>query len=229
MYTIKAETAGDAWVKTTKYLLENGNRVGNLYELLNFGIEIETPYIDPVFDARFREVFGDERIDYASSVTFVEPKTTESSFFDNELVFQQNDTSAKWNKTYWGRMIKWHDKFNQVEQTIKRLKEHKSAKTIVMAVYDPASDGRKTMSGMPCLLSVDCKPRDGKLHLTANFRSQAVTKSGYADYHALVKLNEFLCKQSGIEYGLTTSFAHSCHLRPDNDELKNSKRLLEIL
>ena len=66
-----------------------------------------------------------------------------------------NDSSVKWNKTYWGRMISWNNEFNQIEQTIKRLKEHKNSKTIAMQIYDPKSDGRKTMSGMPCLLSIE--------------------------------------------------------------------------
>ena len=57
----------------------------------------------------------------ASSVTFVKP--TEHPFM-NELQYQQNDTSVKWNKTYWGRMINWDNSFNQVEQVIKRLKEN---------------------------------------------------------------------------------------------------------
>tara|TARA_Y100000361_G_C11100272_1_gene311479 strand:- start:263 stop:946 length:684 start_codon:yes stop_codon:yes gene_type:complete len=227
MHIIKADNQSDAWVKVTNYLLSHGIKVGNLTELLNVGIEIHSSNKDFNFDKKFRKIFGDERIDYASSVTFVEPRS--NPLFNNDFVYEQNNPAAKWTKTYWGRMINWNGEFNQIEQTIKRLKEHKSSKTIVMSIYDPKTDGKKTMSGMPCLLNIDLKPRFGKLFLTANFRSQAVSKSGYADYTALVDLADFLCEESGLEFGLVTSFAHSCHLRPDNEEKKNSLKLLEIL
>ena len=51
-----------------------------------------------------------------------------------------------------------------------------------MSIYDPKSDGRKTMAGMPCLLSIDLKPRKDGLYLTAFFRSMRISKSGYADW-----------------------------------------------
>ena len=227
MHIIKADNQSDAWIKTTNYLLAHGIKVGNLTELLNVGIEIYSSKLDVKFDTNFRKIFGDERIDYASSVTFVPPRT--NPMFADDFIYEQNVPNVKWTKTYWGRMINWNGEFNQIEQTIKRLKEHKSSKTIVMSIYDPKTDGKKTMSGMPCMLNIDLKPRFGQLFLTANFRSQAVSKSGYADYTALVKLADFLCKESGLEFGMVTSFAHSCHLRPDNDEKKNSLKLLEMV
>lgn len=224
MHIVKAHNCSEAWLKTTDVILREGEDMGGLKEILNLGIEISTPEVCPIFDKNFREVFGDERIDYASSVTFVEP--TRNLLFPSELMYEQNGP-GKWTNTYWGRMISWGGSFNQIEQAIKRLKENKQAKTIVISVYDPASDGRKVMGGMPCLLTVDLKPRAGRLHLTANFRSQAVSKSGYADYMALVSLCNFLCRESGcLEYGLVTSFAHSCHVRSENNELKNSKELM---
>jgi hypothetical protein len=44
---------------------------------------------------------------------------------------------------------------------------------------------------------------------------------------ALVDLCDFLCKESGcLDFGLVTSFAHSCHVRTQNNELKNSRELM---
>ena len=226
MVSIRAENPATAWVKTTKYLLVNGERRGSLLERLNVGIEIESSEFDENFDTKFREIFGDDRIDYASSYTFLKPNS--SGLFPDDFSYEQIDPTSKWTKTYWGRMISWNSNFNQVEQAIKRLREHVASKTIVISIYDPHTDGRKTMAGMPCLLCIDLKPRDGKLYLTANFRSMAITKSGYADYWAISQLADFLCKQSDLEFGLVTLMAHSCHLRSDHGELDNSKKLLEV-
>ena len=109
MIVINANSPTDAWIKSHEYLLENGNK-DVMNESINMSVEIEDNFdIDEKFDSTFRYIFGDDRIDYASSVTFVKP--TEHPFMD-ELQFQQNDSKVKWNKTYWGRMINWDNSFN---------------------------------------------------------------------------------------------------------------------
>ena len=225
MIVINAKSPTDAWIKSHEYLLENGNK-DVMNESINMSVEIEDNFdTEPKFDGLFREIFGDDRIDYASSVTFVKP--TEHPFMD-ELQFQQNDTKVKWNKTYWGRMINWDNSFNQVEQVIKRLKEHKNSKTIAMSIYDPKSDGRKTMSGMPCLLSIDLKPRADGLYLTAFFRSMRISKSGYAEWVALCEMGKFLCEQADLKLKRVTTIGGSVHLGDMNNEKKNVKELLSV-
>ena len=225
MNIIKAKSPTDAWLQSHKYLLENGNK-DVMNESINMSVEIEDNFdIDEKFDKLFRKIFGDDRIDYASSVTFVSPK--QHPFMDG-LQYQQNDTSVKWNKTYWGRMINWNNSFNQIEQTIKRLKEHKNSKTIAMSIYDPTSDGRKTMAGMPCLLSIDLKPRKEGLYLTAFFRSMRISKSGYADWVALCELGKFLCEQADLKLKRVTTIGGSVHLGDMNNEKKNVRELFSV-
>ena len=225
MHIIKAASPTDAWLQSHKYLLDNGNKKV-MNESINMTVEIEDNFdIDKTFDSTFREIFGDDRIDYASSVTFVPPK--QHPFMEG-LQYKQNDISVKWNKTYWGRMISWNNEFNQVEQTIKRLKEHKNSKTIAMSIYDPKSDGRKTMSGMPCLLSVDLKPRKEGLYLTAFFRSMRISKSGYADWVALCELGKFLCEQADLKLKRVTTIGGSVHLGDMNNEKKNVRKLFDV-
>ena len=225
MHIIKAKSPTNAWFQSHKYLLENGNK-DVMNESINMSVEIENNFdTDEKFDSLFRDIFGDDRIDYASSVTFVEPKPHP---FMSGLQYQQNDTSVKWNKTYWGRMISWNNEFNQVEQTIKRLKEHKNSKTIAMSIYDPKSDGRKTMAGMPCLLSIDLKPRKDGLYLTAFFRSMRISKSGYADWVALCELGKFLCEQADLKLKRVTTIGGSVHLGDMNNEKKNVRKLFSV-
>tara|TARA_A100001515_G_scaffold113150_1_gene94361 strand:+ start:417 stop:1103 length:687 start_codon:yes stop_codon:yes gene_type:complete len=225
MIVIKANSPTDAWVKSHQYLLESGNK-NVMNESINMAVEIENNFnVDTSFDNLFREIFGNERIDYAGSVTFVKPE--EHPFIEG-LRYTQNQSNVKWNKTYWGRMINWNDNFNQVEQTIKRLKEHKNSKTIAMSVYDPKSDGRKTMAGMPCLLSVDLKPRVEGLYLTAFFRSMRISKSGYADWVSLCEMGKFLCEQADLKLKRITTIGGSVHLGDMNNEKKNVRELLNV-
>ena len=99
MYIIKATSPTDAWLQSHRYLLDSGNKKV-MNESINMVVEIEDNFdTDKTFDSTFREIFGDDRIDYASSVTFVPPK--QHPFMEG-LQYQLNETSVKWNKTYWG-------------------------------------------------------------------------------------------------------------------------------
>ena len=64
MTVIEATSPGDAWVKVSKHLLEHGVKVGNLTEELNVVTEITEFKSDDWFDGYFREVMGDDRIDF---------------------------------------------------------------------------------------------------------------------------------------------------------------------
>jgi thymidylate synthase len=79
------------------------------------------------------------------------------------------------------------------------------------------------------MLAIDVKPRNGKIYLTSIIRSNRVSKSGYADYTALVELGRFLAEQSDMELGKVSILANSCHIGKMNDETKKTHKLLEVL
>ncbi len=77
MHIIKAKSVTDAWLQSHKYLLDSGDKKV-MNESINMTVEIEDNFnIDAKFDSTFRKIFGNDRIDYASSVTFVPPKPHE--------------------------------------------------------------------------------------------------------------------------------------------------------
>jgi thymidylate synthase len=95
-----------------------------------------------------------------------------------------------------------------------------------MIVYHPTYDAKK-MFGQPCMLAIDFKPRNGDLYVNATFRSQRITKSGYADYTALIKMGEYLAKTANMKLKRVTNIAHSLHLGgKENNELENTKKIL---
>jgi thymidylate synthase len=230
MTVIEATSPGDAWVKVSKHLLENGVRVGNLTEELNVMTEITEFKSDDWFDGHFREVMGDDRIDYAKTVTFLkpEPKQAPNQFFQAEEGLDYKFIKDHYHQSYWGRMVSWRGEFNQVENVIKILKTGKAVKRCELIIFDPIRDARNPYS-QPCMIAIDLKPRDGKLYLTSIIRSNRVSKSGYADYTALVEMGQFLSEQSGLELGKVSVLACSCHIGDMNDEKKKTIKLLEIL
>lgn len=230
MTIIEAVSPGDAWVKVSKHLLQNGIKIGDLTEELNVMTEITKFESDDWFDAHFRNIMGDDRIDHASSVTFVEPKpkVSDNKFFAEEEGLDYPFIKDKWYETYWGRMVAWGGNFNQVENVIKILKTGKAVKRCELIIYEPSRDAKNQYS-QPCMIAIDIKPRNGKLFLTSILRSNRVSKSGYADYSALVKMGKFLAKESGMELEKVSVLACSCHIGTMNDEKKKTIKLLEIL
>ena len=230
MTVIEAVSPGDAWVKVSKHLLANGVKVGNLFEELNVMTEITQFESDDWFDSHFREIMGDDRIDYAKTVTFLqpEPKQAPNAFFQAEEGLEYKFIKDHWHDSYWGRMVSWQGNFNQVENVIKILKTGKAVKRCEMIIFDPSRDARNPYS-QPCMIAIDIKPRNGKIYLTSIIRSNRVSKSGYADYTALVEMGKFLARESDMELGKVSILACSCHIGEMNDEKKKTIKLLEIL
>jgi thymidylate synthase len=230
MTVIQAVSPGDAWVKVSKHLLENGIKVGDLTEELNVMTEITTFQNDDWFDPHFRQIMGDDRIDFASSVTFVEPqmKKSDNQFFSEEEGLEYSFIKDKWYDSYWGRMVSWNGAFNQVENVIKILKTGKAVKRCELIIYEPLRDAKNQYS-QPCMIAIDLKPRNGKLYLTSILRSNRVSKSGYADYSALVSMGKFLARESGLTLEKVSVLACSCHIGTMNDEKKKTIELLKIL
>lgn len=210
------------WCKTTQCIMKHGVKVSGIQEIPNLVMSLEGNFDTPkFFDEKFRQIFGEDRIDYAASVTFVEPKKGLVGY-----IYKQNADNVKWTNSYWGRMFAFDGSLNQIEEAIKKLNKGKNTKMISIAIYDPKSDHRKVMGGVPCLSSIDIKPRNGRLYLSAFFRSMRFSKAGYADLYALVQLGKYLSSRSGMTLHNVTCFASSCHIFYSGDEYKNSVSLL---
>lgn len=221
---IEATSIASLWCKTYGTIKRDGIKVSGIQEIPNLIMVLRDNFdTNKTFDKEFRRIFGDERIDYAGSVTFVKPEKNMLGF----TVYAQNDPKAKWNATYWGRMIAFRGDVNQIDAAIKKLKNGKNTKMISIAVYDPVSDSKKVMGGVPCLSSLDIKPRNKKLDITAFFRSMRFSKAGYADIKALCDLGLYLCARTGMEMGTLTLHATSGHNFYSGDEAKHGNALLQ--
>jgi thymidylate synthase len=230
---ILATSPADAWVNASLHILENGVNVGGLTEELNVITEIHKfnkGEFEEEFDTKFRKIFGDDRIDYAKSVTFLrpEPKKPANKFIEAEQGLDYKFIKDHWYQSYWGRMVSWRGEFNQIEQVIKVLSTGQNVKRCELIIYDPIKDAKNPYS-QPCMVAIDLKPRNGKLYLTSMLRSNRISKSGYADYTALTELGEFLAEQSGLELGMVTTIANSCHIGTMNGEKKKTIKLLNEL
>lgn len=226
---IEAKSIAQLWCKVYGTIKRDGDKLSGIQEIPNLVMVLRdnfamTGKTNEFFDKKFRSIYGDERIDYAASVTFVQPKKTMIGWH-----YEQNDPKAKWTNSYWGRMISFGGQTNQIEAAIKKLANGKNTKMISIAIYDPVSDSKKVMGGVPCLSAIDIKPRNKKLDISAFFRSMRFGKAGYADIKALCDLGSYIAQRSDMEMGSLTLHATSAHNFYSGDEAKQGDKLLEVM
>jgi thymidylate synthase len=217
---------------SAKYLLNNGENLGDIIECRNAIMLLhnytETPKTKIMHDT-FIEIFGDERLNWAKKVTFMEPRIEQNPFTDeSEYKFECLPKDEK-RDSYFGRLIGQCGGFerNQFAQIIKRVKEKKNSKTCQMVIFKE-TDIFNSMS-QPCCLSINLATRDEFLHISANWRSMAVSKAGYPDCQAIYEMGNFLAKESDRCLGDVTLYTHSCHLRHKDDELNKTKKFIETV
>jgi len=214
--------------RMSKTILANGIKYGDLIECRNTFSELknveETISTQKAHDI-FIDIFGEKRFSWAKQVTFIEP-IREEDILTNETIYHYKCLpKSEKRDSYFGRLIGECGGFNrnQFNQMTKRLKEGKNSKTCQMVVFKE-TDIFNSMA-QPCCISINCAPRKGKLNITANFRSMAISKAGYADAQAVWEMGLYLAKECELELDSVGIFAHSSHLRGKDQEMKKDQEI----
>lgn len=236
MQMIETTSPAKAFIAASKLIIAEGVTEGDIIEVLNLGIVItgfDNGEYEKKFDEKFRTIFGEDRIDFASKVTFIEPKKKEvDGLFDGDGGEEYEYTCLPRDDkrdSYWGRLIgqcggQEFSGRNQIERLIAKLNEDKAVKTAHAVIFAP-KDLFNPYS-MPCMSSINVIPRNGNIHLSCLLRSNAISKSGYADYSALVSMGNYLANRSNLKLNSVTVLAHTAHLRKQNRELAKTKQII---
>ena len=167
--SITSVSPGIAWLEVVKSVYQKGLRFNNTREITNLYVVIETPTIvnQDIEDMYYR-IVPKSSIERVQSTMF-------------------NEGKYRGKTTYWSKLTSWQGEVNQIQQVVDRIAQTPGSKHLSCTVLDPKQDWKKHgyMNIQPCLSSMEFRVRNGKLHLTALFRSQDVFKIGYIDYIAL--------------------------------------------
>ncbi|MFA5408005.1 MAG: thymidylate synthase [Bacilli bacterium] len=102
---------------------------------------------------------------------------------------------------------------SQIAYIIKKLNAEPTSRRAFAITYDPDLDMYE--DSIPCLQLVNFLIRDGKLHLTAVFRSWDVKRAGPENLYGLSKLLEYVAEKVVVPTGELTVFAISAHIYED--------------
>ncbi len=107
---------------------------------------------------------------------------------------------------------------------IERLRENPESRHCYVSLWDTARDSTEG-HGCPCLVSLFFRRFDGRLTLTAAFRTHNAGDAWPENVWGLIAIQRYVAENVGMERGALTVFSHSISLSPD--ALEKAKRIAE--
>ncbi len=118
--------------------------------------------------------------------------------------------------TYGNRLRKHFDGIDQIGEAIRRLKNCKESRRAISVTWDPPTDTQS--EEVPCMILVDFKIREGKLHTTGLWRSHDIYGAWFPNAVGLTHLSRYVAGEVGVEVGSLTIHSISAHIYQVNFE-----------
>ena len=118
--------------------------------------------------------------------------------------------------TYGNRLRKHFEGIDQIGEAIRRLKNCKESRRAISVTWDPPIDTKH--EEVPCMILVDFKIRDGKLHTTGLWRSHDIYGAWFPNAVGLTHLSKYVAGEVGVDVGTLTIHSISAHIYQVNFE-----------
>lgn len=99
---------------------------------------------------------------------------------------------------------------DQIEHIVRRLRASPNSRRASAVTWIPPVDTKK--EEVPCMMVDDFKIRQGRLHLTALFRSHDFAGAYPANLYGLTRLLEYVAERAGAEPGSIATVSCSAHI-----------------
>ena len=168
----------------------------------------------------------------------------DKEYFPHYLPFSYNELKAYYPEMTTNRVIpgvaynygyrmRTYFKVDQIAEIKKLLKRRPFSKKAIAITYDVYKDWKDVDTGdTPCLTQVICRISDGKLILTAHFRSQDMFHGWPRNAFALRRVQKDIADYVGLPMGPLVVITHSSHMYADDwktaDEILKTSFLPEL-
>ncbi len=112
--------------------------------------------------------------------------------------------------TYGNRLRAHFDGIDQIQEAIERLNNFRESRRAISVTWDPTVDTKN--NEVPCMMLVDFKIRDGKLHTTGLWRSHDIYGAWFPNAVGLSNLAKYVAGEVGSEIGMLTIHSISAHI-----------------
>jgi thymidylate synthase len=190
---IKTPTIKSGWESLVKRIMQRGAEIkderGSLtLELLNTVVTVNKPLELEIPEGYF---WSGEKLDiYAKQ-------------------FLSNDQQG-FIYTYGNRLRKHFQGIDQIAEAIRRLKNCNESRRAISVTWDPPTDTKE--EEVPCMILVDFKIREGKLHTTGLWRSHDIYGAWFPNAVGLTRLSEYVANEVGVKVGTLNIHSISAHI-----------------
>jgi thymidylate synthase len=196
---IKTSTIKNGWETLVKRVMQKGSEIkderGSLtLELRNTVVTMNRPLELEIPDGYF---WSGEKLEIYSEQFLSEDK--------QGFVY-----------TYGNRLRKHFEGIDQIGEAIRRLKNCKESRRAISVTWDPPTDTKQ--EEVPCMILVDFKIREGKLHTTGLWRSHDIYGAWFPNAVGLTHLSKYVAGEVGVEVGSLTIHSISAHIYQVNFE-----------
>jgi thymidylate synthase len=112
--------------------------------------------------------------------------------------------------TYGNRLRAHFEGIDQIQEAIERLNNFKESRRAISITWDPTIDTKN--DEVPCMMLVDFKIRNGKLHTTGLWRSHDIYGAWFPNAVGLSNLARYVAGEVGSEVGMLTIHSISAHI-----------------
>lgn len=182
------KTLGMVWIECMKDILNHGKKITDdnelLFEINNYYVTIEeTSEDDSILKA------------YANSkrIAFMKEKYNSCNILPGY-------------KISYGKLLYDNDGVNQINWIVNRLQYKPETKSATISMHIPGEDN------LSCLSLLDFKLRNGKLDMSAVYRSQNIFSSMPGNYVALADIQKFVAEKLGVPVGVIEGIILSAHI-----------------
>ena len=206
-HTVLAETPLEAWKHLIFKLVRFGRKVelkkGIRKELQNLKVVITDPISDP----------DDSLAEYNFS-------PEEFSRYREEIMEAELPSLLEY--TY-GNRLRSYFGVDALSLAAERLRSDPENRHQYISLWDTVVDFRDRKAN-PCLVSLFFRVSEGRLGMTASYRTHNAIDAWLQNVHGLIRILDFVCERSRLPKGTLTVFSLSISLDPTN-EIKYRKAL----
>lgn len=205
-----------AYADLAKELIENGNRVGDTFELNNVSFTLLNPDKNIPFSRSNKDIFGVSLSYMLGELTWYLSGDNSVSYIGKfGSLWKRISDDGLTNNSAYGDIIENRHNFNQLELVIDILSKDPNSRRAVININVPNPKAFETKDE-PCTIALQFFIRNNKLNMTTVMRSNDIWFGTPYDIIYFTILQQIIALKLKVELGTYTHVANSFHVYDRN-------------
>jgi len=224
VFQIEVSEIADGWETLVKKIMAEGKEIkderGSLTkEILNTVVTITNPLGNKIPDGfylnKIARAIENRRFSGHQNSTIQKIRVPEGYFWSGDKLEVYSEQFLSKDKqgfvyTYGNRLRAHFDGIDQINVAIERLKNCEESRRSISVTWDPTVDTKT--EEVPCMILVDFKIRDERLHTTALWRSHDIYQAWFPNAVGLTHLSKYAADELNLQIGTLTIHSISAHI-----------------